>query len=264
MLAIISVLVVVLLSLIVTRVATIALTLTGLSRQSARFQARSALTGAGFTTSESESVVNHPVRRRIIMTLMLLGSAGVVTVIGGLVIGFARNPTDGRGNDLTLLTVLVAGLAALLWLFNIPKVDRALQRVIRRLLIRYTDLDVRDYAGLLHIYGEYTVSELQVGEGDWMADKALADLRLSDEGLLVLGVQRGNEYYGAPKGHTRIMPGDLLVLYGSAERIEDLDRRPAGTAGEQAHEDAIEQQRVIEAEQRVAEARDEQHGAPGS
>lgn len=44
----------------ITRIATIALTHTGLSRQTARFQARSAFTVVGYTTSESEKLVNHP------------------------------------------------------------------------------------------------------------------------------------------------------------------------------------------------------------
>ncbi|NJK33035.1 MAG: potassium transporter TrkA, partial [Deltaproteobacteria bacterium] len=79
MYAIISLLVVVTLSLIITRIATIALMHTGLSRPVSQFQARSAFTGAGFTTQETEHVVNHPVRRRIIRTLMLLGNAGLVT-----------------------------------------------------------------------------------------------------------------------------------------------------------------------------------------
>ena len=51
------------LSLFVTQLATIALTYTGLSLEAARFQARSAFTGTGFTTSEAENVVDHPVRR---------------------------------------------------------------------------------------------------------------------------------------------------------------------------------------------------------
>ena len=67
MIAIGSLLLVVAISLLVTRVATVMLTATGLSREVARFQARSAFTGAGYTTTESESVVNHPVRRRIVM-----------------------------------------------------------------------------------------------------------------------------------------------------------------------------------------------------
>lgn len=53
------------LSLLITRVATIALTMAGLSEDTACFQARSAFTGTGFTTKESEEeVINHPVRRR--------------------------------------------------------------------------------------------------------------------------------------------------------------------------------------------------------
>ena len=52
------------LSALITKVAAIALVHTGLSTESAKFQARSAYTGAGFTTSESESITNHPVRRK--------------------------------------------------------------------------------------------------------------------------------------------------------------------------------------------------------
>jgi hypothetical protein len=54
------------LSVLVIRTGAVALRLTGLPEEPARFQARSAFTGTGFTTSESEAIVNHPVRRRIV------------------------------------------------------------------------------------------------------------------------------------------------------------------------------------------------------
>jgi hypothetical protein len=78
MVAVATPIVVLFLSLIVVRIAAEALALTGVSRE-ARFQARSAWIGTGFTTAEAEQVVNHPVRRRIIGLLMLLRSAGLVT-----------------------------------------------------------------------------------------------------------------------------------------------------------------------------------------
>lgn len=81
MIAAITLFLVVALSALITKVATIALMHTGLSTQSARFQARSAYTAAGFTTSESEKIMNHPVRRKIIFNLMLIGNAGIVTVM---------------------------------------------------------------------------------------------------------------------------------------------------------------------------------------
>lgn len=88
MLSVITLLVVLTLSILVTRVATVALTHTGLSKESAKFQARSAFTGVGFTTDESEKVVNHPVRRRILLVLMLLGNAGIVTAVSSLIVSF--------------------------------------------------------------------------------------------------------------------------------------------------------------------------------
>jgi len=60
---IVAFLIVLALSLVLTRVATVALAMTGLSHEVAKFQARSAFTGTGFTTREAENVVDHPVRR---------------------------------------------------------------------------------------------------------------------------------------------------------------------------------------------------------
>ncbi|MFO7821854.1 MAG: hypothetical protein R6V56_07380 [Lentisphaeria bacterium] len=110
------------LSLVITRLATTALTLTGLSAEAARFQARSAFTGTGFTTSEAEKVVNHPVRRRIIMLLMIVRSAGVITIIISLILSFvAPQARDGR---LLRLIWLLVGVAVLWGLAGSKVVDR--------------------------------------------------------------------------------------------------------------------------------------------
>src|SRR5919202_5031770 len=106
MVALASVFIVVLVSLLITRVGTVALSLTGLSTESARFQARSAFFGVGFTTAEAESVVNHPVRRRIVLWLILLGNAGVISVIATLMLSFGGD----AGQKGFRLLVLFAGL----------------------------------------------------------------------------------------------------------------------------------------------------------
>lgn len=89
MAAVISLFVILTLSFLFTRLATAALTLTGVSHELARLQSISAFTGVGFTTSESEALVEHPVRRRVLILLMILGNAGVVTAISSLVLTFA-------------------------------------------------------------------------------------------------------------------------------------------------------------------------------
>ena len=59
----------------------IALEATGLERSKARFQALSALTGTGFTTSQAELIVEHPKRRQITTYLMLLGNTVIIAFI---------------------------------------------------------------------------------------------------------------------------------------------------------------------------------------
>ena len=131
-------------SLIVTRVATVALMLTGLSRESARFQARSAFTGVGYTTTEAESIVNHPVRRRIAMVLMLLGNIGVATVVATVMLSFLQ--TEGSEHWQLNLALLLAGLVGI-WIFSSSKwVERQLNRVIAWSLKRFARLDVRRLA----------------------------------------------------------------------------------------------------------------------
>ena len=239
MIAIASLLLIVTLSLLVTRVATVVLTATGMARHVARFQARSAFTGAGFTTSESERVVNHPVRRKVVGWLMLLGNVGIVGAASTTILGFRGGALGATGWRILLL---VLGLLALVLLSRSRWVDRRLTAAVGRLLRRHTDLDGRDLDGLLKLSGDFSVQELGVNPGDWLAERNLADLDLRDEGVVVLGVVRSSGgYLGAPNGRTTIHAGDNLVLYGRTGRLRELDRRARSADGDRAHDLAVQE-----------------------
>ncbi len=256
MLAIVSLLVVLVVSLLIVRVATVALVLTGLSQPLARFQARSAFTGAGFTASESEKVVQHPVRRRIIMLLILLGNYGIVTAVSSLMLTFINvGQQEGLAGSLWFRILVLAGGLAALWTFAHSQwVDDRMSTIITRALKRWTDLEIRDYAGLLHLSGDYAVVEMNVNESDWMAERELASLKLSDEGVLVLGVEKGGgTYLGAPRGQTKLCPGDTVLLYGPRETLAGLDERRAGSAGNWEHHKAVEEQVLVEKKEREIE-----------
>lgn len=251
MIPVLSLLLVVTLSILVTRIASIALRHTGLARHTASFQARSAFTGAGFTTTESEKVVNHPVRRRIVLTLMLLGNAGIVTAVSSLILAFVRDG-GGDGWPLTLkIGLLVAGLLVL-WLVATSRwVDRLLLRLVERALERFTQLEVSDYEGLLHLAGEYRIAEVAVEEGGWLADTPLSQIRPAEEGVLVLGIASPDgSWLGTPQGDTRPQLGDTLVVYGRTEAIRGLVERRAGDEHDHAKA-VVDQSRVAEEERRL-------------
>jgi len=238
---IVSLLAVVALGLIVVRIGSVALKFTGLSYELARFQALSAFLGVGFTTQESEEVLEHPVRRRIIRVLMLLGNAGFVAAISSIIPVFIT-ASDRAGTFVTKMLVLVSGLV-LVWAISISKwIENWMSQAIGWALKHWTRLDVYDYHGLLQLGTGYSVSELKVEASAWVAGRNLADLRLGDEGVQVLAIRRaGSEFIGAPTGRTYIRRGDTIILYGKVQQLAELDGRQAGEAGDVAHRRRVEE-----------------------
>ncbi len=245
MIALISFLLVILFSIIVVRIGTVALKMTGLSRDIAAFQAQSAFSGVGFTTSESEYVVSHPVRRRIIRILMLLGSAGLTSAMATLVLTFVgQTPQEMAIRGLWLLVGLIA-----LFVFARSKlIDRGLSWLIERALEKFTNIRLYDYEELLGLSRGYTVMQFKVREGSWLSGKKLRELRLADEGVLVLGIYRranGKEIYiGAPRGDTIIKVGDTLICYGPEETLVNLVYRIKGPRGDKEHAVAVKKELV--------------------
>lgn len=252
MASVLTLIVIVTVSILATRVATIALVHTGLSEQVARFQARSAFTGVGFTTRESERIVSHPVRRRIIMTLMLLGNVGIISVLASLLLTFMDNRA-GTVEWLYRIATLVVGLSAL-WYFSTSSfVNRWLSQWINHLLRKYTDIQVRDFSGILHLAHGYEISEMMVDKGNWMANRKLAELQLRQEGLNLLGIEKENgDYIGLPHGDTMICEGDLLILYGKDQALSSLNKRRRGLAGRRDHRKAVAEQQKREQEEKKA------------
>lgn len=234
--AIVTLLIVVAMTIIITRLGAMALVLTGLSRESASFQARSAFSGVGFTTNEAETVVNHPVRRRIVMLLMLAGSISVSTVVAAIGVSiFTTIQAEHWWNALILLS---AGLLGLSLLAKSRWVEKRLNTIMSGTLKKWTNMDVRDYISLLQLQNGFVVTELLIDPGDWLEGKTLRSAALSHEGVLVLGIQRPDgKYIGTPRADDVIHVGDTLVLYSQIDRLQELDQRGAA-AGDYAHQEA--------------------------
>lgn len=251
MAAILSLLITLSLSLLVTRIAAMALMLTGISRETARFQARSAFTGVGFTTQEAEDIVGHPVRRRIAMLLMLFGNVGIATVVATVILSFMQ--TSQARNWWPYVLMLIGGLL-LLWLIARSRfIERHMNRLISWVLRRWAKLEVRDYVAILQLQKGYAVTELLVEPRDWMAGRTLIDLKLPQEGVLVLGIRRGEgAYLGTPTGEMEVHAADTLVLYGPIRRIQELDQRRKGHRGERAHKEAVvELEEILEQQEEI-------------
>ncbi len=240
MIALISLLVVIFISIIIVRIGAVALEMTGLSREMATFQAQSAFSGVGFTTSESEYVVSHPVRRKIIRILIFIGSAGIASAVATLILTFVGQTKEEATIRLMWLFI---GLLIIYLFARSKMIDKGMRWLIKRALEKLTSLKIYDYEQLLGLSKGYSIGEFKVREKSWLENKKLKELKLDEEGIIVLAIYRkiGEEekYIGAPHGETEIRRGDKLICYGPEEAIRNLSQRLKGKKGDEQHEKAV-------------------------
>jgi len=209
----------VLTSFLFVRAAGIALMMTGLEKRKARFQALSAFSGTGFTTKEAELVINHPVRRKIVTWLMIMGNAGVVTVI----VTATSSMATSRGYQLPInVLVLIVGIFIIYKLATHRRFLKKWENFIEKKLVKSPTFEEAATEDLLHFLEGYGVVKKIITESSPLIGHSLSDARLTEKGVLVLGIERAKSWIPIPKANEMIRKGDNLVVYGPHAVLKEL------------------------------------------
>ncbi|GHC62519.1 TrkA C-terminal domain-containing protein [Roseibacillus persicicus] len=215
--------VIVLLALLVVRIGANALVLTGMSLPVSRFQAASAFFGVGFTTEESEMVVNHPVRRRIILHLIVAGNVGLTSAAATLVLSFVQNSDEGVGHVFGWILILSLGVATVGWVFHLPIISEHVDRLMKASLEKAGLKRAIDFDVLLKLRDGYAVYDFVLEEGHPWANKRLHQSRPADSGLVVLNFMRGDKtFVGAPDKDALLQAGDTVTVYGAESAVKSV------------------------------------------
>lgn len=215
---VIALLIIALVSLLVVRVGATALMMTGISWDTASFQAYSAFFGVGFTTKEAELVVNHPVRRRIIRDLILAGNVGLTSALATLIVTLLQSSSGG--DTMLMLGWLAGGLVVMLMISRLAWFQKILDHVIQRTLERTGMVRALDYELLLRIQHGYVVSEIEVLPGTFLSGRTLRESRPWDQGVVILAITReGKTHSGIPARDDLIKAGDILTAYGKENNL---------------------------------------------
>lgn len=219
-------------SFVVVRIGAILFQLTGLEWSQAKFQSLSCFSGTGFTTREAESITNHPQRRRIATVLMILGNAGLVTLIATF--ANSLNPdsfmTRLMSKSLTTIipvkfTPLVNLLIIVLTLFILYKLltntritnyitDKLKSQIQKRQLA-----DTVSFEELLIATGGYGVSQVDLPLESPLVDRTIMDSNLRDHDILVLAIERKGKMIPNPPPAMKFITGDKLVCFGKLDTI---------------------------------------------
>lgn len=218
MFAAITLFVVLTFSVVVIRIAAVALRITGLSEETARFQARSAFTGTGFTTGESEALVNHPLRRRIVGTLMLVGNLGLVSALATVIVSLVGT---GMVREALLDQLFwLGGCLLVLWFVALnPIADRLMCRAIGRLIAVAGLVSDNGPKNLLDLPQGHCIARIPIGDIDGAIDRSLDEI--GSAGLAILGLCRADgRYLDRPGRNEHVLPQDEIIAYGPFVAVE--------------------------------------------
>lgn len=223
----------------VVKVGSVALRMTGLDKDAASFQALSAFSGSGFTTSESELVVKNPTRRRIVKALMILGNAGIISMIGTMMLALNeqallelklewRTLPQLLGNPIVRMALFLLTLLLIYHLAVARWFNRWLDGVIERRLKRIPGLsEMLDFEALLTL-GDHGMGAIDIQKGNPICHYALRELSLTQNDILVLAVVRGSKTINTPPADLVVQDGDRLVCYGDLEKMRGIASRDPG------------------------------------
>ncbi len=217
-------------SFIVVRIGAIAFQLTGLEWSLAKFQALSCFTGTGFTTRESELITRNIQRRRIASVLMVLGNAGLVSLIAtfanslrtdasGFNIPFLHLSSTAWLSPLVNLIVITVFVYVGYKIFTRTNISRKLTNLLRAKIINRGIIKRISFEELVISTGGYGVSSINICRNSPVADKALRDSNLREWDITVLAIERKRETIPNPSADTKILLDDTMICFGKLENI---------------------------------------------
>jgi len=216
-----TVIIIIAASALIVKIASVALNLTGLDEKRAFFQALSAFTGTGFTTRDSELIVNHDIRRKIIVLLMVLGNAGLISVITTLLLSFRRG---GLAPVLVNIAIILLSILLLVRLSTHKGITRKLTKRIQEKLIQSATFTKRPVEEILRLAKGYGVAEVTLNEDCADIGKTLFESSFRQKDILIMAIERSGGVLPAPRASDQLLLNDTLICYGKLENIAKISK----------------------------------------
>ena len=210
----------------------VAFKLTGLATKKIKFQVASLFTSTGFTTNESELIVNDERRRKIAIACIYTGHIFSV-VIMGLVINVFFSITalvdSGASTNHTftewyfIVFYVASALFLLMVLIKIPPINRRFQKLLETIAINSSKKSRNtNIITVLDLYGKHAIVEVILNRlPDFAKEKTLFEMGLTKKFLInVLSIRRGKRIIEVTKD-TMFSKGDVLVIYGLINDIKE-------------------------------------------
>ena len=156
--------VIILIYVIISELFTMLFRATGLPDDKARFQVLSLLTGAGFTTKESEMLVNSKARRRLAQITMLFGYVFNVSIVSALVNVFLSLKLSQMDNFFIGVLIPLGVAALIIVLIRVRFVRKRIDRLFEKIAGRIMHQDSVNTILLMDYIGQDSIAQVSLKE----------------------------------------------------------------------------------------------------
>ena len=198
--------------------------ISGLTKEKSKFQVISMFTNSGFTTNESEMVVNSKIRRKIAVACMITGTIFNVIIVS-LIINLLFNIKPEEARESYFYIILVFSVFVLLLIIiEVPFVKRIIEKIIKVIAEKFINSNkVENIITVLDMYGKNAIVEVRLNFlPEFLSEKSLIECNFkANYGLNVLLIKRKERVIDVTKD-TIIQVNDNVVIFGELQNIKDL------------------------------------------
>lgn len=201
--------------------------LSGLSKEQARFQVTSLLTGTGFTTAESEKMLETKKRKRFTRDIMIISYIFNISIISTVV---TLLTSTQHASLYELIIGLIISVIVLVLLFFSRKVDKVRRSIDKAMLYFVGNMlyKKQNYIVVLDYYHKNEVlAEVKLNQlSDKLANKTLLELNLDDKyNIRILSIKRKDKIITKFKSGAKFKKRDLILMIGNKKVIDKIFER---------------------------------------
>ena len=206
---------------IIIEVFTILCRINGMTIDKSRFQVISILTGTGYTTDESESMIITKRRRKLTQSMMMFSYIFNLIIVSTLVNLFMSTASTNfkevrLGIILTLINIFL--------IFIVRKSNRV-KKIIDKLVVKITNIRNSKSGNSINVYDTYgseVIAEIEMKKiKKEMDNKPLKELQLQQKyNIHILMIRRNDELIDVIDGESTIKKNDILIVFGKYKNIK--------------------------------------------
>ena len=213
--------------IVIADIITIFFRLAGMTEEKARFQVISLLTNSGFTTQESEAVVNSKIRRRLATATMIFGYAFTVTILSAMFNIFISMSDSEITSVFVEVPLLILSIFIFHKLRKSPQIKRFFDRWIETIGNRIMFGNNSNQVLLVEEYGEMVVAHIYLHK----VPEILREVTLAQSGLMtnhqhmVMLVKSNDSEAQQANATTVLRPNDTIMVLGKRKNIREIFER---------------------------------------